>query len=441
MLRSNAVLFTILFALAVTVGSVSYTFYQLYQINRTKHIDNIFTKYSLINQIFHTYLLKQISQPMFEANLALYDLSIMEGEKEYRLITKRGELLRQEGKVEEEALEHDLFEMDAPFQHISISEIRSSMYSYKGKIYFLIESTHNSVLLEDRSIEPYNPINLLSAYVTIIGILIVSFGLIIFRLSPLRHLRKQIARFGEGDLGVSFKMAGNDEISLIANELENTQSKIRSLIESRTLFLRNIMHELKTPIAKGRIASSMLADEKQKGRFERIFERLEGLISEFALIEEITSGSQHLEKSEYRLIDIIDDAIDRAMIDHEAIDIAVDPHIKLNVDFRLFVTAVKNMIDNAIKYSPDNHVEIKTVGEEIGFSNRGKPLEKPLSYYVEPFTKDQPTKDSFGLGLYIVDAILKEHGFILAYEYKDGINNFIFVPEKRNSLKARNHTS
>lgn len=441
MLRSNAVLFTILFALSVTVSSVSYTFYQLYQINRTKHIDNIFTKSSLINQIFHTYLLKQISQPMFEANMALYDLTIIEGEKEYRQITKKGELLKQEGKVDEEEPEHDFFEMDAPFQHISISEIQSSMYSYKGKIYFLIESTHNSVLLEDRSIEPYNPINLASAYVTTIGILIISFGLIIFRLSPLRHLRRQIARFGEGDLGVSFKMSGNDEIALIANELENTQSKIRSLIESRTLFLRNIMHELKTPIAKGRIASTMLSDPKQKGRFEGIFERLEGLISEFALIEEITSGSQHLEKNEYRLIDIIDDAIDRAMIDHEAVIVDVDAQMKLYADFRLFVTAVKNMMDNAIKYSPDNKVEIRTAGEEIWFSNRGSALRQPLSYYVEPFTKDQPTKDSFGLGLYIVDAILKEHGFVLAYEYQDEKNNFIFVPEKRNSHKTRNHTS
>jgi len=68
--------------------------------------------------------------------------------------------------------------------------------------------------------------------------------------------------------------------------------------------------------------------------------------------------------------------------------------------------------------------------DEIFFTNLGEPLKKPLAHYIEPFTKDQPTKDSFGLGLYIVDAILREHGYVLAYERRDTLNCFIFVPIK-----------
>lgn len=237
-------------------------------------------------------------------------------------------------------------------------------------------------------------------------------------------------------MGVRFHINGSDEIALIANELDTTQNKIRSLIESRTLFLRNIMHELKTPIAKGRIVSTMISDEKQKARFEGIFERLESLIGEFALIEEISSGNQYLEKKEYRLVDIIDGAVDLAMVDYESVICDIDTSIKLEVDYRLFGTAVKNLIDNAIKYSPDKKMEITVEGGEILFLNSGEPLKKPLSYYIEPFTKDHPTKDSFGLGLYIVDAILKEHGYVLAYERRDDRNCFIFVPVKPSK---RNH--
>ena len=278
--------------------------------------------------------------------------------------------------------------------------------------------------------EPYRAVNLLSAYATLMSVLLASFALIIYKLRPLRRLRKQIARFGEGDMGVSFKIDGSDEIALIANELDTTQNKIRLLLESRTLFLRNIMHELKTPIAKGRIVATMLADEKQRGRFEGIFERLESLIGEFALIEEITSGNQYLEKKEYRLVDIIDGAIDMAMVEYEAVEHHIDSSVKIEADYRLFITAVKNLIDNAIKYSPEKTMQIWMEEGEIIFANIGNALNHPLSYYIEPFTKDHPTKDSFGLGLYIVEAILKEHDYVLAYERRENLNCFICVPVK-----------
>lgn len=433
MLKNNAVLVTVVFAFTVTVVSVSSTFYQLYLSNRAKHIDSIFTKHSLISQIYHTYLIKQISQPMFEANLALYSLEEITDTHEYEMIIRQGMVLKTDG-TSEPAFQR-LSPLELSFESETLQPIITSMIEYRGNIYFWVESSRHSVLLEDQSVEPYHSLTLLSAYGTIMAILSVSFALIIYRLRPLRRLRRQIARFGEGDMGVRFRMQGNDEIALIANELDSTQDKIRSLIESRTLFLRNIMHELKTPIAKGRIASTMLADEKQQGRFGGIFERLESLIGEFALIEEITSGNQYLEKKEYRLVDIIDGAIDAAMVEYDAVKNDIDASVKIEADYRLFVTAVKNLIDNAIKYSPDKTVHIEMEGDEIVFANVGEPLKKPLAYYIEPFTKDQPTKDSFGLGLYIVDAILKEHNYVLAYERRESFNCFIIVPVKQTKRK------
>jgi len=360
--------------------------------------------------------------------LALYDLEEISDEGVYETIIRQGKILKSDGNGDEVMEEYTL--SDAPFETHLAEQVITSMIEYRGNIYFWVESSRHSVLLLDRDIEPYHPVNLISAYGTLMLVLMVSFALIIYRLRPLRRLRKQIARFGEGDMGVRFRIDGSDEIALIANELDTTQNKIRSLIESRTLFLRNIMHELKTPIAKGRIVATMLSDEKQQARFEGIFERLESLIGEFALIEEITSGNQYHEKKEYRLVDIIDGAVDSAMVDYDSVSCNVDTSIKMEVDYRLFVTAVKNLIDNAIKYSPDKRMEITVEGGEILFSNLGEPLKKPLSYYIEPFTKDHPTKDSFGLGLYIVDAILKEHGYVLAYERRGDRNCFIFVPLK-----------
>ncbi|MFA6188888.1 MAG: ArsS family sensor histidine kinase [Sulfuricurvum sp.] len=438
MLKRNGVFLTVLFALSVTVSSVSYTFYQLYQTNEAKHNGNLFSKYSLISQIYHTFLLKQISFPVFETNLAMYDLYPIEQDTLYRHITENGILLKENGVSTVGINRH--ISMRASYQNFIINHVHASMLQYEGKIYFWIQSAHYPVLLEDRSIKPYDPSSLLYSYAMILTILLLSFALIIHRLSPLRRLRRQIASFGEGNMGVSFHISGQDEIALIANELETTQNKIRALMDSRTLFLRNIMHELKTPIAKGRIVTTMLTDPKQQSRFQGIFERLEGLINEFALIEEVSSGSESSKKKgEFRLIDLIDEAVDMAMVEAESVHRDVQSSVMIEANFRLFATAIKNMVDNAIKYSPTNSMSIRMEQDIIVFCNQGNALTKPLSYYVEPFTKDHPTKDSFGLGLYIVNAILIEHGYCLAYERREDENCFLFIPDRRMNLRGRLH--
>lgn len=436
MLKRHGVFLTILFALGVTVSSVSYTFYQLYQTNRTKHNDNMFGKYALISQIYHTFLLRQISFPIFETNLAMYDLYAIEREAQYHEITKHGTILKHNGVSAIEIQRQTSRKL--PYQSLIINHIHASMLEYEGKIYFWIQSAHYPVLLEDRSNTPYDAGNLFYSYFTILTILLLSFGLIIHRLSPLRRLRRQIASFGEGDMGVSFHIRGDDEIALVARELETTQKKIRALIDSRTLFLRNIMHELKTPIAKGRIVTTMVTDSKQQSRLANIFERLEGLINEFALIEEVSSGSQSREKkSLFRLMDLIDEAVDMAMIDPQTIKREVSGSVMIEANFRLFATAIKNMIDNAIKYSPTSTMSIRMEEDMIVFSNYGEALKNPLAYYVEPFTKDHPRKDSFGLGLYIVNAILIEHGYCLAYERRGDENCFLFIPDRRINLRGK----
>jgi two-component system OmpR family sensor kinase len=85
------------------------------------------------------------------------------------------------------------------------------------------------------------------------------------------------------------------------------------------------------------------------------------------------------------------------------------------------------MIDNAMKYSSDHHITISIINDELCFENLGECLKQPLHYYIEPFTKDNPSKNSFGLGLYLVDSILQAHGQVLAHEYHDGVNRFIFA--------------
>ena len=60
------------------------------------------------------------------------------------------------------------------------------------------------------------------------------------------------------------------------------------------MFMRTIMHELRTPIAKGRVSAEMLEEGKQKERIIKSYERLDELIREFAKIEQLTSSSRNI---------------------------------------------------------------------------------------------------------------------------------------------------
>lgn len=424
-MKKHAVLITVLFALAVSLVSVSVIFLEFYKLNRQQYIDNIFTKYSVITQIFTQHMQKANSEIMLEANLAVYNFKIEKDIKSVKNILRKGKILKREGfKRVDEAL---TFNKKGFYAQKIYSDMQATMIKYKGDIFFHLETQDGSVLIQDEKLKPYKPWNILYSYATIIAIISISFFMVLQKLRPLLRLRRKIAQFGNGNLKISFKMSGSDEIAMISNELEATRGKISTILESRTLFLRNIMHELKTPIAKGTIATQMLDSQKQKDRFTSIFGRLESLITEFAMIEEVTSIHDQRNFKEYRLIDIIDGAIDMAMVERSCVSVDIPANEKILASYRLYTTAIKNMIDNGIKYSTDKHVKITMIHNELSFESRGKCIAHPLHYYIEPFTQDNPCKNSFGLGLYLVDSILKSHGQVLAHEYENGLNRFIFA--------------
>jgi len=425
-MRQHAVLITILFTFTVTLVSVSVVFWEFFQQNKQRYINNIFTKHTAIIKIYQEHQQKQNPQIMLEANLAIYGFVLKKDKEIVEIILKNAKILKKKNFQSVDA--SLMFSQQGFYTKKVITDLTTSMLEFNKKIYFYIQNPSSSILILDEELKPYKYWPVAYSYMIIILIITSSFVLILQRLRPLIRLRKKIALYGNGDMNISFKTRGHDEISLISNELEAAREKINIILESRTLFLRNIMHELKTPIAKGTIATQMLESQKQRDRFSSIFGRLESLVNEFALIEEVTSLGDKTDFAEYRLIDIIDGAIDMAMVDEKNVTVNnVEATHKISANYRLYTTAIKNMIDNGIKYSTDNHVKILIKNGELCFESKGECIAHPLQYYIEPFTKDNPAKNSFGLGLYLVDSILKVHNQVLAHEYENGINRFIFA--------------
>ncbi len=245
------------------------------------------------------------------------------------------------------------------------------------------------------------------------------------KLKPLISLKKDMKNLSNGNLQISTKTDGRDEISQVAKEFDIALKQLKELRDSRNLFLRNIMHEFKTPITKGRLITDIYEDSERKFILIRVFQRLEYLLSEFAKIEELTSGKITLDKRKYYVVDLIEQAFDILLLEEDVIEVEYSHELKIEVDFELFSIALKNLIDNAIKYKTEQKPKIIINEDSIQIINKGKELSKDIKEYFKPFNHDYETATSgLGLGLYISNNIIKIHKFELNYIYEDGYHNF-----------------
>ena len=404
-MKRSSVFYTITFIFALALTSIFLAFLWLMDYDKQNYARELNAKYSTI------------------ARNQLFLMSGIINEKEYERQT--GDFKMPE--ITNERQKEEILANATVLEEISADIGSSAIMIYQNHHYLKVQHVDKVLLLKDNDYQPYRYDIIKIIFLLVAIILLAAYVFVIRKLKPLRKLKRQIAKFAAGEIDeVQNVSSGNDEISEVAEAFYDAVSQIKNLNASRKLFLRNIMHELKTPITKGRLAAEMIEKSKNQERLVSVFIKLENLINEFAAVEQVTSNIALNNTKICRIDDVIDEALDIAMVDPGQVTISKLEDLNLNADFKLLAIAAKNMIDNALKYSPNKHVNITITRESIKFINEGERLSKELRHYVEPFTKGESTQKSFGLGLYIVENIIKAHKLTLSYEYKNGLNVFSF---------------
>lgn len=304
--------------------------------------------------------------------------------------------------------------------HYSVKILRG-----RKTLYMEIDHPRYRLLLKDM-VRAAFPVKVAVGYLLTLLFLLLLYIWITRSLRPLKALQEKIHKVTAGDLRVSFKSSGHDEVAEVSNAFDEALRKIESLIHSRQLFLRTIMHELKTPIAKGKLLNEFLENGVQKEGYMSVFERLELLIEEFSKIEQMLSSSYRLKVAAYNVQDIVEHALELMILDEkqmeEQVSIVQKEPAVLQTDFELLALALKNLIDNAIKYAPDHAVRIVIAKESITVANRGVQFTETLEPYLQPF---HAQSNGLGLGLYIVQNIVQMLGLTLQYRYENGENCFV----------------
>lgn len=248
--------------------------------------------------------------------------------------------------------------------------------------------------------------------------------LYIFKLlSPLKIITKEITNFANGNLSTRINIKSNDEIGTLAKTFNTMASSLENSIKTREELLRDIGHELRTPIAKGKFAIEKIDDFSQKELLKKIFKDLELLTNELLELEKLDLTK--LNKTTFDAETLIIESLGKLYLDDESkINILIDENFKIQGDLYYLSIAIKNLLDNALKYTNHLPIIIEIDKNQISILNKGEKLSKEFEYYLKPFTQELSQRDGFGLGLSIVKKVIDRHDFSLSYSYENDFNIF-----------------
>ena len=248
---------------------------------------------------------------------------------------------------------------------------------------------------------------------------------------PLRHMEQTAQRIagGDTDLRVSETIAGRrDEVGQLASAFNAMTKQLCSLLDRQRHLLRDISHDLRTPLTRQRIAIELAsdsgADEQLIASILRQNERLEAMTAQILTLYRVAEQGADIERQSVRPVKLMNqvmgDAADYA--EHQRVDCtmtASDDVANLSVlgDPGLLHRALDNILQNALDHNPPGHrvhvgVEAVDGWVHISIEDEGAGVaDELLPHLFEPFFRADKSRggQGWGLGLAIARDIVAAH--------------------------------
>lgn len=300
------------------------------------------------------------------------------------------------------------------------------VYKFDNMYYVYVQQYGYNVMIKDSKQYNYNVAFIVAGLILSIAIFLLLYEIINRKLRPLKELNRKIIEFSNGNKDIKLEYKSRDEVGTIAKNFNEAINIINNQSKSKDLFMRNMMHELKTPITKAMFIAETLEDDKTKESLQKAFRRMDDIIKELATVEKLTSKNTMLYKERINFNTVFEKSIELLMINQDKIDKKIED-FEFEVDTYMISIALKNLIDNAIKFSTDKKVIVEADSKSIKIISKGNALKNDLSFYTDAFYQEEKRSSGFGLGLYIVKTIVNLHKFKLEYFHKDSYNYFIII--------------
>ena len=289
------------------------------------------------------------------------------------------------------------------------------------KVVRLVAEVNNQakeVRFDRRRISAANP-HQLFVNMAFFGLIFTLIAMIYLRnqLRPIKRLAIAAEGFGRGR-HIAFSPAGATEVRAAGTAFVDMRNRIERQIETRTLMLSGVSHDLRTPLTRMRLALAML-DDAEREPLEQDVDEMQGMIDAFL---DFTKGGQGAEPEAVDMTvwikQVVADA-GRAGRDVKLVHCEGEGTVMLRlVAMR---RALDNLIGNAVRYGSSAEVSMVLTDKSLRLRVEDDGPGIPENRRVEaqrPFTRLDPSRNqdkgsSVGLGLAIATDIARAHGGVL----------------------------
>jgi two-component system OmpR family sensor kinase len=253
------------------------------------------------------------------------------------------------------------------------------------------------------------------------------------------HLTAPIRRIQEGaralasenlDVRVSAGLEDRkDELAVLARDFDAMADQLRANRSATTQLLRDISHELRSPLARMRVALGLARQPPadfhvQLDRLEREIERLDSMISQVLKLARLHGTDALMERENFDLDEMIEEVVRDANFEGAAKNCRVNlqgaAQAAILGNRELLRSAIENVLRNAVRYSPTDAQVLVSIARTVSGlqilirdSGPGVPP-ADLQRIFEPFYRVAESRDrdsgGEGIGLAITSQVMKAHG-------------------------------
>lgn len=265
---------------------------------------------------------------------------------------------------------------------------------------------------------------LYTALLATLLVLFACYGVIRWQLAPIRRIQHAVKRIGEGDLEQRIEEPGRGDLADLAAAIDDMTRRLQAMLDAKRQLLLALSHELRSPLARARVATELLTDDRQR-------DRLQQDLAEMAhLIEDLTE-SERLRTPHATLASESLDFAELVMSEIRPLGLSTRSSSPVPVvgDATRLRVMVRNLVGNALHHGRGGNgmaevdVSIEQEGDTVVLrvEDQGPGISpEHLDAITEPFHRLDAARSrssgGIGLGLSLARLIAEAHGGTLRIE-------------------------
>lgn len=255
----------------------------------------------------------------------------------------------------------------------------------------------------------------------VLVIFVFSFLTIRWIMRPVFLILEGLRRIAAGDLRTRITAAQGRGMVPVARRFNEIAERLERMITAKERLLRDVSHELRSPLTRMNVAVDLLRDEMLRAELKADLQRMEKLVAEILESYRLKEGGASLRRERASLAEVINGVVGDYVDSKPRVRFESSGDSEIDLDRMQIERLARNLIENALKYSgPEaSEVQVRVVreGERVvlrvrddGVGIAAKDREQVFDPFFRADTARAGHAEGFGLGLSIAKAIVEAHG-------------------------------